>query len=59
MERITITVPEGVQISGLSRNTIYRQIAAGRIETVRIGGRRLIKADSLRRFLSADQPAAA
>jgi len=59
METITLTVPQAVKASGLSRNTLYRYLAAGNIESVRIGGRRLIKADSLRSFLSGDQPQAA
>jgi excisionase family DNA binding protein len=47
-------IKESVISTGLSKSTIYRLIEGGKLETVRIGGRHLIKAASLRRLLQAD-----
>jgi hypothetical protein len=39
--------------SGLSRSTLYRQAAAGRLRLVRVGGRTLVCAASLRALVGA------
>ena len=50
-----ITVKEFLrQLDGrLSRNTVYEQIAAGSIPSIRIGGRILIPSDALDLMLAA------
>ncbi len=50
-ERITLRVNEAQAVSGLSRSTIYELLKAGRLQTVKIGGRRLILRESLQRLL--------
>jgi excisionase family DNA binding protein len=44
--KIAYSIREAVQVSSLSRSTIYNHIAAGRLKANRIGGRTLIPADS-------------
>ena len=56
-EVLAYTIPNAAQAAGLGRSTLYELIAAGRIEARKAGGRTLIPADSLRRYL-AELPAA-
>jgi excisionase family DNA binding protein len=44
-------INDAVQISGLSRSTIYKLIAENRLRSVMVAGRRLILADALRELL--------
>jgi excisionase family DNA binding protein len=53
-EKITLRVSETTAVSGLSRSTIYVLLKAGKLQTTKVGGRRLILRDSLQRLL---QPA--
>jgi hypothetical protein len=46
-------VNDAVKISGLSRSSIYNLIAAGKLRSVVVAGRRLIPADALRFLLRA------
>ena len=46
-ERLTCTVPEACQVSGLGRTKLYELIGNGRLETRTIGRRRLILVRSL------------
>lgn len=39
---ITVTLPEFVRVSGLSKSTAYRLVKAKQLQSVQIGGRRLI-----------------
>lgn len=58
MEAITVTVNDAAKALGIGRVTLYKHINSGVIETVRLGGRRLVKVESLRRLTDA-QPVAA
>ena len=51
MERILISIREATEMLGIGRTTIYRLIAEGRLETVKIGSRRLVKVESLREII--------
>jgi excisionase family DNA binding protein len=42
---------DAAKLSGLSRATLRRRAAEGRLKLVKIGGRTLIPADSLKRLL--------
>lgn len=53
--KITYSIKEVCHASSLGRTTIYNHIAAGRLKAVRIGGRTLIPADSLRAFLAGEE----
>ena len=50
-EAITVRIPDAVRLTGLSRSRIYLLIAQGEIESVKIGRSRLVRIDSLKRYL--------
>jgi hypothetical protein len=50
-ERLTCSVDDATEASGLSRSMIYNKMKSGEIEWTKIGARRLIKVPSLLRFL--------
>ena len=45
---LTHTLNDAARITGLSRSTLYRHAAAGTLRLVKVGGRTLVDADSLR-----------
>ncbi len=47
MTPITTTVQDAASLIGVSRNSIYRLLNEGKIASVKIRGRRLVKTDSL------------
>jgi excisionase family DNA binding protein len=49
---ISVSVRTATQLSGLGRTRIYEAIGRGEIASIRIGRRRLIDFESLRRFLT-------
>lgn len=51
MEPMACSLADAAKASGLSRETLYRRINDGALDSVRVGGRRLIKVASLRRLL--------
>jgi excisionase family DNA binding protein len=48
---IAVGIKEAAVMIGVSPNTIRRQVAAGRLHTVRVGRRRVIPIDVLREFV--------
>jgi hypothetical protein len=46
-ERVTCTLGEAIEATGISRSHLYRLRAAGRVETVMVDGRRLWRVRSL------------
>jgi excisionase family DNA binding protein len=51
IERITCTIEEACEVSGLGRSRIYELLADGRLEAVKIDRRRLVKVKSLKALL--------
>jgi excisionase family DNA binding protein len=51
---ITHTLNDAARITGLSRSTLYRHAAAGRLRMVRVGGRTLVDAVSLRALVGVE-----
>ena len=49
---LSYRIPDAVNVSGLSRMTIYRLMKAGKLRTIKVLGRRLIPADALREVLA-------
>ncbi len=50
--RLAYSIPEFMRDAGLgSRSTVYKEIAEGRLKTVKVGRRRLIPADAAREWL--------
>lgn len=50
---LTHTISDAAHITGLSRSTLYRHAAAGRLRLVKVGGRTLVDAASLRALVGA------
>ena len=50
---ITATIPEFCRISGIGRSKTYEMIGAGDIDSILVGGRRLIVLDSWRRLVAS------
>jgi excisionase family DNA binding protein len=48
------SVRDAAKRSDLSNSTLYNFIKSGRLKTVKVGGRRLIPDESLRRLLQID-----
>jgi excisionase family DNA binding protein len=61
MSPITCSIKDGAKSLSVSRATFYTYIAAGKVETVKVGGRRLVKVASLHRLIgdAAPEPIAA
>lgn len=54
-EKLAYSIKEAVAASSLSRSTIYSHIATGRLLAVRVGGRTVIPADSLRALIAGEE----
>ena len=52
---LAYSIKEACATSSLGRTTIYAHIAAGRLRSVRIGGRTIIPADSLHALLEGPE----
>jgi excisionase family DNA binding protein len=50
---LAYTLNSAAAASGLSRSTLYRHAAAGRLRLVKVGGRTLVDAASLRSLVGA------
>jgi predicted DNA-binding transcriptional regulator AlpA len=50
---LTYTLNDAVAASGLSRSTLYRHGKEGRLRLVKVGGRRLVDAASLRALVGS------
>ena len=53
MTKITGTIQEVKAVSGLGHTTVYKRIADGTLQTVKVGRRTLVKWDSLLSMLEA------
>lgn len=53
LEPITVRVGDAARMTGLCRSKIFRLIASGDIEAVKIGKARVVFIDSLKQFLRA------
>lgn len=53
MEKRALQVKEAAAQYGISRSTIYKLMADGTLQTVKLGGRRLIPRDAMEALLKA------
>lgn len=53
MEPVTCSVSAAAAAIGVSRATLYNYLSAGKVESIRIGGRRLVKIASVRNLVGA------
>lgn len=54
MEPIALSISEAVRVSGLGKTTLYEAMADGRLESRKVGRKRLILTRSLRRFIEGE-----
>lgn len=54
VEKLAYSVDEAVKASGLGRTTIFECIRSGQLVSVKVGRRRVIPADALRRLVGAE-----
>ena len=55
MEKRVFSIEESMEISGLGRDTLYGEINRGNLKTLKIGRRRLIRAEALEAWLEAHE----
>jgi excisionase family DNA binding protein len=53
MEPLTVTVDGAKKAIGCGHTTIYRLIGEGKLRTVKLGRRTLVKTDSIRQFVAS------
>ena len=53
MEKLAYSINETAQTLSLGRTSIYAMIGDGRLEAFKLGRRRLVKAESIRRLVEA------
>ena len=53
MEPITVTIEGAKRATGLGHTKIYELIGSGKLQTVKIGRRTLVKTDSIRALVAA------
>ena len=58
MENVTVSVNDAAKALGIGRVTLYRHINSGRIDSILLGGRRLVKISSLRQLAATNSAAA-
>jgi excisionase family DNA binding protein len=52
-EKLTFTLKEAAQALGVSKSTLYKALAEGKLSAIKLGNRTLIPADALRAWLAA------
>jgi len=52
--RLAYSIAESEALSGLSRSSLYRLIAAGQLKTVQHGRRRIVPTGELERFVQPE-----
>lgn len=50
-DRLALSIQDCTVLTGLSRTTIYQEIASGRLATIRIGRRRLVMPEAIHLWL--------
>jgi excisionase family DNA binding protein len=56
MELLAVSVKDAARALGVGRTTVYALVNEGKIETIHVGRRRLIKTASLRRLIASEVP---
>lgn len=52
MDTLAISINDTARALSLGRTTVYAMIADGRLEAFKLGRRRLVKAESIRRLVA-------
>ena len=51
MRKLAYSIPEAIETSGIQRDLIYSEINSGRLKSIKIGRRRLVRAEALEQWL--------
>ena len=54
-EPLTVSIRTASAMLGIGRSTLYVLLGAGEIETIRVGGRRLVMVTSLKAFVESQR----
>jgi excisionase family DNA binding protein len=54
LPKLAYSIREACRASSLGRSTLYAHIAAGRLRAIRVGGRTLIPAESLKALVAGE-----
>jgi excisionase family DNA binding protein len=57
-EPLTVSIRTAATMLGIGRSTLYELLGADEIETIRVGGRRLVMVASLKAFVEAKRRSA-
>ncbi|MEM1197046.1 MAG: helix-turn-helix domain-containing protein [Pseudomonadota bacterium] len=52
MEILLVSIPDAAKALSVGRTTVYELMRSGQLDTRKMGGRRLITAESLRRLVN-------
>ena len=53
IEPVAVRIPQAAAMLGIGRSTLYLCIAAGEIETIKVGRSTLVPVDSLKAFVAS------
>lgn len=53
MERLVASINDTCTALAVGRTTVYAMLADGRLEAIKVGRRRLVKMESIRRLIDA------
>jgi excisionase family DNA binding protein len=53
LPKLTVSVADAVEMTGLSRQVLYAHIKSGELPSALVGGRRLIRVPDLQAFIDA------
>ncbi len=59
VEKQVYSIPEACEAAGVNKDTIYKGINTGQLRSLKIGRRRLIRVEALRKWLEGLEEAAA
>lgn len=51
MEPFVVSISEAAKALSLGRTSVYAMLADGRLEAIKLGSRRLVKTESIRRLI--------
>ena len=52
-EKLTVTIPQACELTGLGRSTIYRLFESGKLQRLKAGTRTLIRVDDLEAYIES------
>lgn len=52
-EKLALSVVEAAQAVGICRSRIYQEIEQKKLESIKVGGRRLVRVTALQKWLAA------